>query len=139
MTAITASLTRIASTADGGRLLRVALRVDALASGVLGLAGLVAAPAIAELTGAPAPVLRGVGGFLVLFAIALLVLAARVAPPVAGSRAVVVVNVCWVLGSIAVALLAPLTVLGTVLVLVQALGVALFADLQWLGIRRATA
>jgi hypothetical protein len=138
MTASTA-LSRIATTADGGRLLRTALRVDAVVSGALGLVSLVAAPPAGDLVGAPEAALRGVGGFLVVFGIALLVLAARTAMPVPLVWAVVVGNLAWVAASAAVALLVPLTVLGIVVVVVQALGVAVFADLEWWGLRRMTA
>jgi hypothetical protein len=138
MTASTA-LTRIATTADDGRLLRIALRVDAVTSGGLGLVALAGAPLVSGLTGAPEPALRGVGGFLVLFGIALLALAARRTMPVPLVWTVVAGNLAWVAASAAVGLLAPLTVVGTVVVLVQALGVAVFADLEWLGLRRMTA
>ncbi|MGI5126625.1 hypothetical protein ACQEVB_07385 [Pseudonocardia sp. CA-107938] len=126
-------------TVDDGRLLRLALRVDAAASGALGLVALGAAPLVHELTAAPEAVLRGVGGFLVLFGIALLALAARRQMPVALVWTVVVGNLAWVVASLAVALLVPLTVLGTVLVVAQALAVAAFADLEWMGLRRTTA
>ena len=53
--------------------------------------------------------------------------------------AVVVGNLAWVAASAVVALLAPLTVLGTVVAVVQAVGVAVFADLEWLGLRRMRA
>lgn len=138
MTASTA-LSRVATTADGGRLLRTALRVDAVVSGGLGLVSLVGAPLAGDLIGAPEAALRGVGGFLVVFGIALLVLAARAAMPVPLVWAVVIGNLAWVVASAAVALLVPLTVLGIVVVVVQALGVAVFADLEWLGLRRMTA
>jgi len=138
MTASTA-LTRIATTADGGRLLRIALRVDAVASGGLGLVALAGAPLVSGVVGAPEGALRGVGGFLVVFAIALLALAARPTMPVPLVWAVVVFNLVWVAASAVVAVLVPLTVLGTVLAVVQALGVAVFADLEWLGLRRMTA
>jgi hypothetical protein len=138
MTASTA-LSRIATTADGGRLLRTALRVDAVVSGGLGLVSLAGAPLVSGLVGAPEAALRGVGGFLVVFGIALLVLAARASMPVPLVWAVVVGNLAWVAASAVVALLVPLTVLGIVLIVVQALGVAVFADLEWLGLRRMTA
>jgi hypothetical protein len=133
------ALPRIASTADGGRLLRTALRVDAAVSGGLGLVSLAGAPLVSDLVGTPEAALRGVGGFLVAFGIALLVLAARAAMPVPLVWAVVVGNLAWVAASAAVALLVPLTVLGIVLVVVQALGVVVFADLEWWGLRRMTA
>jgi hypothetical protein len=138
MTAST-PLTRIATTADGGRLLRIALRLDAVASGVLGLGALTGASLVSGLVGASEPALRGVGGFLVVFAIALLALAARPTMPAPLVRAVVVGNLGWVAASAVAAVLVPLTVLGTVLVVVQALAVAVFADLEWVGLRRMTA
>jgi len=138
MTASTA-LTRIATTADGGRLLRTALRIDAAASGGLGLVSLAGAPLLAGPVGAPEAALRGVGGFLVVFGIALVVLSTRPTMPVPLVWAVVVGNLAWVAASAVVALLAPLTVLGTVVAVVQAVGVAVFADLEWLGLRRMRA
>jgi len=138
MTASTA-LTRIATTADGGRLLRTALRIDAAASGGLGLVSLAGAPLLAGPVGAPEAALRGVGGFLVVFGIALVVLSTRPTMPVPLVWAVVVGNLAWVAASAVVALLAPLTVLGTVVAAVQAVGVAVFADLEWLGLRRMRA
>jgi hypothetical protein len=49
---------------------------------------------------------------------------------------VVLGNLAWVAASVLTAVLAPLTVVGTVVVVAQALAVAAFADLQWLGLRR---
>jgi hypothetical protein len=118
------------------RLLRCALRLDAAASGALGGTGLVAAPALGDLLGAPAPAVLGIGAFLTAFAAALVALAARpvVHPPLA--RAVVLGNAGWVVGSVLVAVLVPLPTAGIVVVLGQAVAVAAFAGLQALGLRR---
>lgn len=128
-------------TSDGGRLLRLALRVDAAASGALGLAGLLAAPRVADLLGPPAPLLFGVGAFLVIFALSLLVLAARPEIPRPAGRLVVIGNGAWVAASVVAVVIGweALTALGVGVVLAQALAVAVVADLQWLGLRRATA
>ena len=128
-------------TSDGGRLLRLALRIDAAASGALGVAGVVAAPALSDLLGPPAPLLFGVGVFFVVFALALLVLAARPSIPRAAARTVVVGNGLWVVGSVVATVAGwnALTAPGVGVVLAQALAVAVFADLQWLGLRRAAA
>ncbi|WP_218030294.1 hypothetical protein [Pseudonocardia hydrocarbonoxydans] len=137
MTSTTGSRTS-APTRDGGRLLRRALRLDAAASGALGVAALAAAPALAGLLGPPTPVLLGVGAFLALFAAGLLVLAARPAIPRPAAWTVVLGNAGWVAASVATAVLAApvLTGLGVAVVLAQAAAVAVFADLQWLGLRR---
>lgn len=127
-----------ARTADDGRLLRLALRIDATASGALGVAGLVAAPALADLLGPPAPLLLGVGAFFVVFALALLVLAARPSIPRPAARTVMIGNGLWVMGSVVATVTGwiALTGPGVAVVLAQALAVAVFADLQWLGLRR---
>lgn len=126
-------------TTDGGRLLRLALRIDATASGALGVLGLAAAPLLADLLGPPTPVLFGVGAFFVVFAAALLVLAARRTVPRPAAWAVVVGNAVWAAGSVVatVAGADALTGLGTAVVLAQAAAVAVFATLQWTGLRRA--
>ena len=137
MTAISVS-TRHTSP-DGGRLLRLALRVDATASGALGVLGVAAAPLLTDLLGPQGAVLRATGAFLVGYAAALVVLAARPRIPLPAAWIVVVGNSAWVLGSViaVVAGRASLTALGVAFVLLQALAVAVFAELQWMGIRRA--
>jgi hypothetical protein len=132
-------LARIAAVRDGGRLLRFALRLDAAASGALGLLGLAAAAPLAGLLGPTAGALRGTGAFLVGYALVLVLLAARPAIPRAAAWAVVLGNTVWVLGSIGavVAGRESFTALGVAVALAQAAAVAVFADLQWLGLRRA--
>ena len=129
------------STTSTDRPLRFALRLDATASGALGVLGVVASPLLAELLGPPAPVLFGIGVFFVVFAAGLLVLASRPVPDRRMVWTVVVGNAAWVVGSV-VALVAGWDVLtgaGVAVVLAQAAAVAVFADLQWLGLRRLVA
>ena len=135
MTALPLSL---ATTSDGGRLLRFALRLDAAASGALGVVGLAAAPLLTDLLGVRADVLRGTGAFLVAYAVVLVVLAAMRTIPRPAAWTVVVGNLVWSVGSIAavVAGRESLTALGVGVVLVQAAAVAVFAELQWMGLRR---
>ena len=129
----------IATARDGGRLLRFALRLDAAGSGALGLLGLAAAAPLADLLGAPAAGIIGTGVFLVGYAAALLVLARQPTIPRPGAWAVVVGNAVWVLCSVGavVAGRETFTPLGVGVVLAQAAAVLVFADLQWLGLRRA--
>jgi hypothetical protein len=137
MTAL--SLARIAAVRDGGRLLRFALRLDAAGSGALGLLGLAAAGPLADPLGTTADALRVAGAFLAGYALVLVLLAARPVIPRAAAWTVVVGNTVWVLGSIGAAVAGrdSFTALGVAVVLAQAAAVAVFADLQWLGLRRA--
>ncbi|MHA6791916.1 hypothetical protein ACVGVM_00090 [Pseudonocardia bannensis] len=124
--------------AGRARLLRSALQLDALASGLLGIAAVTAAPLLTELLGISPGLLRGAGAFLVVFAAALLALGSRPVVAAGGVRVVVALNIVWVLGSL-VGLAAgwsALTTLGLAFVLVQAGAVAVLADLQWTGLRR---
>lgn len=122
--------------APSDRLLRSVLGLDAAASGALGVAGLVAAPALSDLLGAPAPAVLGVGAFLTAFAAAPAALAARPVVHRPLARTVVLGNAGWVVASVLVAVLVPLTTAGVVVVLGQAVAVAAFAGLQALGLRR---
>ena len=119
-------------------LLRTALRLDAAASGLLGVvaaaggaAGLLATP-----LGIPGPWLVGVGAFLVVYALGLVALATPATIPPVGAWTVVVGNAAWVLAGVAVTVVGGLTVLGTIVVLAQAAAVALLAELQYTGLRR---
>lgn len=136
MTAITAPLARHARTADGGRLLRLALRVDAAATGTMGIAALAGGSLLSAPLGAPTPALLAVGGFCVVYAIGLAALAARPSMPVPLVWTVVLCNLAWAVASIVTAAVAPLTVLGIVVTVAQGVAVAVFADVQWLGLRR---
>jgi hypothetical protein len=123
---------------DPSGLLRLALRLDAAASGALGLLSLAAAPALDELLGAPRAVLWPIGLFLVAYAAALWVAASRTRVSRPFVWAVIVGNALWVVASVAVVVIGPfaLTGLGVAFVLAQAAAVALLADLQFLGLRR---
>ena len=123
---------------DRSRLLRLALRLDALASGALAVLALAAAPLLDDLLGAPIAVLLPVGAMLVVWAAALWFAASR--PDIGGRAAwaVVALNLLWVAASL-LAVAADwfsLTALGTAFFLAQAAAVALLADAQFLGLRR---
>ena len=114
----------------GRQLLRPALLLDAAVTGVNGVAYLAAAGPLEDLLGLPASWLRIAGVVLVAFA-ALVALASR-RPSAAAVGAIVAVNVAWVVGSIVFAIAgwgSPETV-GTVWIVLQALVVAAFAELQ---------
>jgi hypothetical protein len=119
-------------------LLRPVLCLDAAASGALGVAATAGAGVLDTLLGLPADLLRGVGIFLVVYAVGLVVLAARPRIPRPAVGVVVLGNFAWVLASLglAVGLWSTMTVLGIVVVLAQAAAVAVFADLQYAALRR---
>lgn len=121
------------------RFLRNVLFADAassLASGVLQLA--FAGP-LTGLLQLPAPLLTGSGLFMLVYASFIAFVATRepiVRPVVWG---VVAGNIGWALlcvGVLASGMLAP-SGLGTAWVLLQAVVVAVLAELQWAGLRRA--
>ncbi|WP_433781106.1 hypothetical protein ACQPX6_15575 [Actinomycetospora sp. CA-101289] len=118
---------------DTQRGLRTVLRLDAVASGTLGIAAGAGAGVLDTLLGLPGGLLLGVGVFLVVYAVGLVVLVARPLIPRPATWVVVLGNSAWVLASLGLAVGAweQLTVLGAVVVLAQAAAVAVFADLQY--------
>lgn len=121
-------------------LLRGALRIDAVASGVMGLALVLAGGSLAALLGLPEPLLRGAGAVLLPYAAAVALVGSRTPVSRAAATGVVAVNVLWVLASAMLLLVdgmvAP-TTLGSTFVVLQALAVLAFAEAQWMGLRRA--
>ena len=122
---------------NNGNLLRQALLLDAMASGAMGLAMAAAPGFIGGLLNLPIGFVLYIGLFLVGFAAMLLVL--RRYPQPALIWLVILGNFAWAIASIAVLftnLIAPNT-LGIVVIAAQALAVAVFAELQFMGQRRA--
>ncbi|GAA3390824.1 hypothetical protein [Cryptosporangium minutisporangium] len=119
------------------RLLRLALRIDGVASGALGV-GLLALAGVAEdRLGASTALTVSVGIFLVLFGAALVLLAARPRIPPAAVWVIIIGNLGWVAESVILAVSDDLTGLGVALTLAQAAAVLVFADLEYAGLRRA--
>jgi len=120
--------------------LRNALLLDAVASGATALMAIAAAPVLSPLLGLPQALLFWAGAALVPF-VALLVITAR---KQTASRLMLIdiigINALWVaasLGLLVSGLVSP-NLLGIAFVVVQAVAVALFAELQFIGLRRAT-
>ena len=113
-------------------LLRLALRLDAVVTAANGAAYLVLAGPLEDLLGLEAALLRPVGALLLVFSAAVWLVAGQRPIPRAPVLAVVAANGLWVAGSLALAAFAwgsPETA-GTVWVVLQALVVAAFAELQ---------
>lgn len=126
----------IATTARGPRLLGLALRLDAAVTGANGAAYVALAGPLEDLLGLDAALLRGLGAGLVVFALAVWSTAVRPSRPAV--LAIVATNVLWAAGSVVAAVAgwgSPETV-GTVWIVLQAVVVAGFAELQLTGLRR---
>jgi hypothetical protein len=123
--------TTLTAPAAPGRLtIRVALGLDAVVSGANGVAYLALAGPLEDLLGVPAGILRGIGAFFVVYAAFLAWLMRR--PSSTGVAAVIAGNALWVIASLAAAIAGwqDPTTAGTVWIVLQAIVVAGFADLQ---------
>jgi hypothetical protein len=120
-------------------LLRRALRLDAVVTGLNGAAYLLAAPLLDDVLGLDPTLLRAVGAFLLAYAAVVWVVGSRPEISRAAARAVVAVNAVWALDGLAVAATgwgSP-TAVGTAWIVAQAGVVGAFAVLQWAGLRAA--
>ncbi|WP_030455834.1 hypothetical protein [Herbidospora cretacea] len=127
------------ATTDRTRLLRRALVADAVVTGGNGLIYLVFAAPVGDLIGPEAGLLRGIGAFLLVYGLAVGLLATRRPISPAATRAVIALNTIWSLGSV-VAVVAgtfAFTTIGAVWAVAQAVVVAAFAALQVAGLRRS--
>jgi hypothetical protein len=116
---------------------RLALGLDAVATGTVGVLATAGSGVLDGVLGIPAPVLLGLGVLLVSYAVGVWLVSRTRPVTTGGTRAVITLNAVWVLGSlVAVVLAEGLTTLGTAVVVVQALAVATFAELQLVTLRR---
>jgi hypothetical protein len=120
--------------------LRRVLVADAAASAATGLLMLLAAGPLEQWLAIPAGLLRAAGASLIPFAALVGWLALREAVSRAGVWAVIVLNAIWVVDSVALLFtdwVQP-AMLGYAFVLAQAAAVAVLAELEYVGLRRAT-
>lgn len=121
--------------------LRTALAIDATASGVSGLLFTFAASFIADWMALPVGLVFWIGIFMFPWT-ALLATAARQAIlSRVALMGIIAVNALWVVASFGIMLggVVDPTTLGIAFITVQAIGVAVFAELQFVGMRRASA
>ncbi|RKG77724.1 hypothetical protein [Corallococcus terminator] len=124
-----------------GSLLRRVLLLDGVASGAMGLLMAAAAGPMGPLLGLDPALLRTAGLGLIPFALLLGYLASRATLPAWPVWFVVAVNALWVVDSVLLMTHGPTTPtgLGVLFVAAQAAAVALFAVLEYAGLRRGTA
>jgi hypothetical protein len=121
--------------------LRRVLLIDAITSALMGVALLTLTDLFVSLLNLPSYLLIESGGALLPFAAFVGYLASRAAPPRPGVWCVVALNVAWVLGSAAL-LFADAIVpnaFGYAFIVAQAVVVAVFAELQVIGLRKQAA
>ena len=136
MTAITTP--RLKGSSDS--LLRFALRADATASGLMGIAGIPLAGWLAEVSGTPIAFEYAVSAFFIAFAGGVFALAAR--PSVKQTGIVVAAgNVLYAVAAVVFVLadVFPLTTVGVVLTLATGVYTLVMAELQYQGVRRIKA
>ena len=120
-------------------LLRLGLKLDAVVTGLNGAAYLAGATLLDGVLGLPAGLLRGIGVFLLGYAVAVWAIGTRPVIGVRSTRSVIELNLLWAVGSLAAAGLTwgtPTTV-GTAWIVLQALVVGGFGALQWHALRRS--
>ncbi|MFC0451669.1 hypothetical protein [Rhodococcus jostii] len=119
--------------------LRLVLRVDAAVTGANGIAYVAAATVLDDVLGPTAGFLHAIGIFLLVFSAAVWAVSVPDRPAPAAVEALVLSNLAWVGASVALVLTEwqPLTTVGVVWVLLQAVVVGAFAAAQgWALTRR---
>jgi len=121
------------------QLLRRALLADAVFSGISAVVMTLNASALAPLFNLPEATLRETGLFLIAYTALVGWLATRPSLPKAIVMVVVAGNAAWTLASIALLFsgaVAP-NLLGEIVVVAQAIATGVFAELQYIGLRRS--
>ena len=117
--------------------LRFALRADATASGLMGIAGIPLAGWLSEISGTPIAFEYTVSAFFIAFAVGVFALAAR--PSVKRAGIVIAAgNVAYAVAAVVLVLAGvfPLTTVGIVLTLASGVYTLVMAELQYQGVRR---
>ena len=121
--------------------LRFALLADAVASGATGLMMIAGADLLTGLLGLPVALMREAGLLLVPYVALVAYVGTRQNVPHGAVKAIIALNVLWVLGSagLLVSGFVTPTALGYAFVIAQAFVVGVFAELQLIGLRRERA
>ncbi|MBB4366921.1 hypothetical protein GGD65_007995 [Bradyrhizobium sp. CIR18] len=124
---------------DASTFLRRALLADAIFSGVAALGFAFGASAFAALFNLPEVLLRETGLFLIAYAALVGWLASRASVAKALVLLVVIGNAAWTVGSIALLLSSAVSpnLAGALMVVAQAIATGVFAELQYVGLRRS--
>jgi hypothetical protein len=130
-------MTTTLSTTSSDSLLRMAMRVDAVLSGLCGVVLMAAAGPISGFTGFSKAAEFGTGAVFVGYAVVVFLAAGLQRVRTAGI-ATAVANVVFTAAAVIAVIELDLTTAGVVLTLASAVYTLVFADLQYLGVRRIT-
>ena len=124
---------------DASTFLRRALLADAIFSGLAAVALTLGAGALAPFLNLPEALLRETGLFLIAYTALVGWLATRSTVAKVLILIVIVGNAAWTLGSIALLFSGAVSpnLLGQVFVVVQAVATGVFAELQYVGLRKS--
>jgi hypothetical protein len=130
-----------AATIRPSQFLRRALLADAVFSGVAAVLLTADAGALAPLLELPETLLRETGLFLIAYTALVGWLGTRLAVPRALVALVIAGNAAWTIGSIALLVSGVVSpnLLGEAFVAAQAIATGVFAELQYVGLRRSVA
>jgi hypothetical protein len=122
-------------------LLRRAIQIDAVVSGAMALLLTFAAGMLAPLLHLPEALMLESGLFLIAYAALVGWLGTRATMPKLLVLVIIVGNALWTLGSIGLLFSGAVTpnLLGQIFVAAQAIAVGVFAELQYIGLRRSAA
>jgi hypothetical protein len=122
-------------------LLRRAIQIDAVVSGAMALLLSFAAGMLAPLLHLPEALLLESGLFLIAYAALVGWLGTRATMPKLLVLVIIIGNALWTLGSIGLLFSDAVTpnLLGQIFVAAQAITVGVFAELQYIGLRRSAA
>jgi hypothetical protein len=118
-----------------------ALQADAVVSGAMAVLLTSGAGVLAPELDLPEALLRDTGLFLIVYAALVGWLSSRAAMPKPLAWAVIAGNALWTIGSVMLLADGPVApnLLGEAFVAVQAIAVGVFAELQYVGLRRSDA
>src|SRR5215813_5960566 len=124
---------------DSSQFLRRALLADAIFSGISAVVMTLDAGALALFLNLPEALLRETGLFLIAYTALVGWLGTRASVPKALVMIVVVGNAAWTLASIALLFSGAVSpnLLGEIVVVAQAIATGIFAELQYIGLRRS--
>jgi hypothetical protein len=124
---------------QASQFLRRALTADAIFSGISAVGLALGAAVFASLLDLPETLLRESGLFLIAYAIFVGWLGMRPSMPKALVMIVVAGNAAWTLASIALLFSGAVSpnLLGEIVVVVQAIATGVFAELQYIGLRKS--
>ena len=135
---MTAISTRLNESTDS--LLRFAMRADGILTGLAGLAAIPLAGWLAEISGTTTAFEYSMSAFFIVYGLVVLVLAALPSVRVPGI-AVIIANLMYTVAAVVLVLAdwMSLTTVGVVLTLATGVYTAVFAELQYVGVRRIKA